>query len=105
MATGRLATAVLTANTPTLVHVVPECRYAELSINILNPESTEAVVFVALSTSSVIQPGDYIEKGVMLPSSGGVLAIQNTVCSPGEHVIIQSTLSNVIVRISGVEHV
>ena len=104
MAYGKLGLSIPAANTNTVIYTVPSnCIYAELTINILNPDSADITVDVALASSSSPASNEYIEKGTIIPASGGILERTNLICSPGENVVVKSSLATSVVRVSGKE--
>ena len=107
MASGLLGKAILVANVPTIIYTVPaNVEFVTLNINIVNTSTTigdTANVSVAASTLNVPNREDYIEYGVMLTSNGGVLERTGAICSSGEKIVVKSSVSNVAVRIHGIE--
>lgn len=102
MAYGKLAAATLAANTDTVVYTVPDnCLYADLTINILNPDVTDATAQLAIAAADTPAANEYVEKGVVLPANGGILERTNVVASPGERIVVRSTLATTVVRVSG----
>lgn len=104
MSYGKLGTVVSTASTYHTVYTVPaNCLYAELTINMLNPGTTESSIEVALSATGTPTDSEFIEKGAILPGNGGILQITDIVVSPGELIVIKSSTSGCVVRVSGKE--
>jgi len=104
MAFGRFGVVATVANTDTTTYTVPaNCSYAEVNIDILNNDPLDASLKVALSTSTTPTATEYIEDGAVVPSSGGILSRTGLVLSPGENVVVNSSLTGTIVRISGKE--
>ena len=105
MSIGRLATGELTvANTDTKVYTVPAAvLFADLDISLLNTNAADATVNVAIAAADVPISAEYIEKGVQVPASGGVLERTALRCSPGERVVVRSSVTGLVVRISGTE--
>ena len=102
MAYGRFAVAVLAANTDTVVYTVPDnCLYAELTINVLNPDTVDATAKMAVSAADTPVANEYIENGVILPANGGILERASLIASPGERIVVRSTLATTVVRVSG----
>lgn len=105
MATGLLGKQLLAANTNTTVYTVPtNVRYATVTVNALNTNSTIVGFKLAVTTSASPAAVDYIENGTQIPADGGMLERGEIKCSPGEKIIVHSTLANVVVRVSGIEH-
>jgi hypothetical protein len=104
MASGRLGVGIPTANTDTLVYTVPSnCQFAKLTINVLNANTSEtASINLAIALTDYTQDNEYIEKGLSIPAKG-ILNITDIVCSRGERIIIKSSLSDTVIRVSGEE--
>jgi hypothetical protein len=104
MAYGRLGKAALVATTNTTVYTAPStCKMVKLSLNFLNPNATAATLQAAISTSDTPAATDYIENGVQLPASGGVLNRSDVIIGRDERLVVQSSLAGVVVRVSGEE--
>lgn len=107
MSNGLLGKAVLVANVPTVVYSVPaNVEFVTLNISAVNTSTTlgdVASVKVAVSTVNTPNREDYIEYGILLSSNGGVLERTGVICSPGEKIVVSSSISNVAVRIHGIE--
>lgn len=102
MSYGRLAISQPAAATDTVVYTVPaNCRYADITLNILNTTTNDATLELALSAADTPVAGEYIEKGVILPANGGILERAGLLCSPGERIVVKITEANSVVRISG----
>ena len=102
MASGRLGTATLAANTDTVVYTVPAGMVATLNVSVVNRGDTLAAVNVAVSTSGAAAAADYIESGAIVPGHG-VLERSAVVVGAGERVIVRSTTANCSVRVHGFE--
>ena len=104
MAAGFLGSASVAAATNTVVYTVPDTvHYAEVDISVLNPGVSDAVIEVALSKSGTPADADYIEKGAIAFKSGGVVTRTGVKMSPGEKVIVKSTVAGTVVRVGGIE--
>lgn len=104
MAYGKLGTVVTTANTNHTVYTVPSnCLYAEISINILNRDTTDSIVKLAIGSSATPDAQDYIEDGAIVPGSGGVLERDSLIAGPGELIVVNTSASGSVVRVSGKE--
>lgn len=102
MSYGRLAATVLAANTDTVVYTAPvNCLGVELAINILNPNVLDATIKIALAVANSPTAEEYIENGAIVPANGGILERTQQMCSPGERVVIRSTLADSVIRVSG----
>lgn len=103
MASGRLGTARLAANTDTVVYTVPADMVATVNICALNQGTTAALVKVALATTNVPAAGDYIE-AASVPANGGVLERYGIMAGAGERVIARADKDlTVDVRVHGIE--
>lgn len=104
MSYGRLGKGSPLANTDTTICTISaNCIYAEVSISIVNPNVTDAVAQIAIATTGTPGLTEYIEKGAIIPANGGVLIRASELCSPGENIVIRSTLANTVVRVTGKE--
>ncbi len=102
MSYGRLAISEPAAATNTVVYTVPlNCRYADITLNILNPTINDATLEVAIATTDTPGTGEYIEKGTIVPANGGILERADLVCSPGERIIVKNSQASGVVRVSG----
>jgi hypothetical protein len=105
MAIGLLGKQLLVADTATTVYTVPtDALYAIVSVNVLNTNSSIAEFKLAITSNSSASAVDYIENGTQIPADGGMLERADIMCSPGEKIIVNSSLSDVVVRVSGIEH-
>lgn len=105
MAIGLLGKQLLIADIDTTVYTVPmDCLFAAVSINVLNTNSTVAGFKLAVTNSTTPAAVDYIENGTQIPADGGMLERTEIKCSPGEKIIVRSSLDDVVVRVSGIEH-
>lgn len=104
---GLFGRQTLVADTEVSVGLVSaNAAYAEVDINILNPTANDATISVAISSEAVTpNAGDYIEQGLVLTGDGSVLVRSKEILSAGERVFVKSSVSGVLVRVSGVEHV
>ena len=102
MSYGRLAISTPAAATDTIVYTVPaNCRYAELTLNMLNPGINDATIELAIALTDTPASGEYIEKGAILPANGGILERTGILCSPGERIVVKSSQASNVVRVSG----
>ena len=104
MASGKLGSATLAANTNTTVYTVPASTVATLNVAIVNRGDAEAVVNVALSTTATPANADYVEFGVKIPAKG-VLERTAIVAGSGERVVVRSSTADCSVRVHGFEEV
>lgn len=102
MSFGRLAVGIPPANTDTVIYTVPaNCLFAEITLNILNPDVADITVNVAVALTGTPSANEYVEQGAIIPANGGILERTNLLCSPGENIVVRSTLANTVVRVSG----
>lgn len=101
MASGRLGTARLAANTDTVIYTVPADTVATVNIGVLNQGASEALVRISLSTTGVPVAGDDIEASAV-PPGGGVLERFGVMAGAGERVVARSD-QPVDVRVHGIE--
>jgi hypothetical protein len=89
----------LAATTTTLMHTVSQaCYYAELDIEVLNPNGTDATVEIAVSPNSASSPNpdDYIEKGGIAAANGGKIEHTSKRVNPGSKVFVKGPIGLVV---------
>ena len=104
MASGKLGSATLKANTNTTVYTVPASTVATINVAIVNRGSGDATVNVAIAPSGAPVDADYIEFGVVIPAHG-ILERTAIVAGAGEHVVVKSSTADCSVRVHGFEEV
>lgn len=102
MASGKLGSATLEANTDTTVYTVPASTVATLNVAIVNRGDAAAVVNVALAATATPDNADYVEFGVTIPAKG-VLERTAIVAGAGERVVVRSSTADCSVRVHGFE--
>lgn len=102
MASGKLGSAALTANTDTTVYTVPASTVATVNIAVVNRGTSAATVNVAIASSGTPANADYVEYGVSVPASG-ILERTAIVAGAGEKVVVRSSTSDCSVRVHGFE--
>ncbi len=102
MASGKLGSAALAANTDTVVYIVPNGTTATVNIAIVNRGTFDALVYIAVAPNGVPTDADYIEYGAVIPANG-VLERTAIVAGAGEHVVVRSSNANCSVRVFGFE--
>ena len=102
MASGKLGSAALTADTDTSVYTVPSVTLATISIAIVNRGTDPSTINVAIATSGTPANADYIEFQTSIPPNG-VLERTGIVCTAAEQVVIRSSTANCTVRVHGFE--
>lgn len=101
MASGRLGVLALTASTNNTVYQVLN-DVSAVSISVLNKDSSETTLRLAIATSGSPASGDWIEYDVKLPANG-VLERTGIVLSQGEFVVAYTPGTSVVVRVHGYE--
>ena len=104
MASGKLGSAALAANTDTTVYTVPASTVATINIAIVNRGSVAATVNVAIAPTGTPVDADYIEFGAVIPANG-ILERTAIVAGAGERVVVRSSTANCSVRVHGFEEV
>ena len=104
MASGKLGSADLTADTYATVYTVPADTVSTLNVVITNRGSTDATLRVAITTEATTPANaDFIEFDSVVPATGGILERTALVAGAGEKVMVRSTSGDVSVRIHGFE--
>lgn len=104
MAYGRLGVASLATTNNTTIYTVPvTCKYAEVSIYVLNSQASDATVEIAIALADTPVVGEYIEKGVIIPKSGGSLETSGHFASVGEKIVVKSSITGLDIRVQGKE--
>ena len=104
MASGKLGSAALAANTDTTVYTVPASTVATINVAIVNRGSADATVNVAIAPTGAPDNADYIEFGVSIPANG-ILERTAIVAGAGERVVVRASTANCSVRVHGFEEV
>ena len=102
MASGKLGSAALAANTNSTVYTVPASTVATLNVAIVNRGDAAAVVNISIGTTTTPGNADYVEFGVSVPAKG-VLERTALVAGAGERVIVRSSTPDCSVRVHGFE--
>lgn len=104
MASGKLGSANLAANTDTLLYTVPASTRATVNIRVANRNSSAAKIRVAIGSGASPALDDYMDYDIPVPENG-ILEDTGIVCGAGEKVWVRSDLGNVSVRVHGFEEV
>lgn len=104
MASGKLGTAALSANTNTIVYTVPASTLATLNVSVVNRGSTDAVVNIAIAATSSPANSEYIEFGAIVEPNG-ILERTAIVAGADEKVVVRASTANCSVRVHGFEEV
>ena len=102
MASGKLGSATLAADTDTTVYTVPASTVATINVAITNRGTDAAVVNVAIAPTGAPANADYIEFGVVIPANG-ILERTAIVAGDGERVVVRSSTADCSVRVHGFE--
>ena len=104
MAHGKLGNASLTANTNTTVYTAPAtCVRADVNIHISNQSGSAVAIAIAVTpTPLAVLAQEWIEAGTTL-SMAGVYTNDSLKLSPGESIVVKSTVAGVTVRVQGSE--
>lgn len=102
MASGKLGSAALAANTDTTVYTVPASTVATINVAIVNRGTADATVNVAIAPAGAPADADYIEFGVVIPANG-ILERTAIVAGAGERVVVRSSTADCSVRVHGFE--
>jgi len=104
MSNGVLGKALSSANNNVIIYTVPAgADFATASINLTNIGNVDSVVRIAIGTSAVPSPQDYVEYGATIPGNGGILERTCMVLSPNEHIIVFADSSDIAIRVFGLE--
>ncbi|WP_178860851.1 hypothetical protein [Thiomicrorhabdus cannonii] len=104
MASGKLGSAALAADTYTTVYTVPAGKAATINIALVNRGADTALVRVALTNEAVTPlDEDFIEYDAKLPIDGGILERTAVVASAGEKIMVMASTASVTVRVHGFE--
>jgi hypothetical protein len=104
MASGRLGAADIAATTNTTLYTVPSGKYAVLSLNIVNRNTTTATVRVALTSTDTPTDAEWIEYDANIGAKG-VLERTGIVLDSGKKVVVYSSVSNVSCVVVGIEEI
>lgn len=100
---GGLNSAITEANIPLEIHKVKSnIDRVSIDLNILNTNNQASTVRIAITKNDNVSLKDYIEYDVSVPANG-VLLRNNIKCGPNERIVILSSLSNIVARVSGYE--
>jgi hypothetical protein len=102
MASGKLGSATLAADTDTTVYTVPASTVASVNVAVTNRGDVDALVNVAISPTGSPANADYIEFGVTIPAKG-ILERTAIVAGAGERVVVRASTANCSVRVHGFE--
>ena len=101
MSAGKMASMSIPATTKTTVYTVPDCAYAELSLNLVNTSGSTVTTKVYISKSDTPTNVDLVAFDQVVPANGGLLLIQDKL-SPGEKYVVEASATGLVARVSGV---
>lgn len=106
MANGNLGVGMTQAGQYADMYVVPSnVVFTTASINCCNTGNNDAIVRIAIASSTTPGAADHIDYNSIIPANGGILERTCITCSPGEHILIFSDSSDVAVRVYGLEQI
>lgn len=104
MSNGVLGKSMSSANANVTVYTVPALvDFVTFSLNIVNLGATDGHVRVAIGTSAVPSPQDYVEYGATIPGNGGILERTCMLASANENVIVYADSADMAIRVMGLE--
>jgi hypothetical protein len=101
MASGKLGSAALAADTDTTIYTCPAETTAVVNVNLCNRGGLGATVRVSIGAASPAE-ADYVEYGAVIPA-GGVLERSGLVVGAGEVLVARANTGDVAVRAFGYE--
>ena len=102
MATGRLGSADIAANTNTTVYTVPASTFAVVTVSICNRSSTQRSVRVAMADADTPTADEWIEFDTSLVGNG-TLERTGLVLSAGQKIVVFSNSIDVSAVVYGLE--
>jgi hypothetical protein len=102
MATGKLGTVDLAAETLTTIYTVPATKIASFTISLCNRMGVPVNVRIAESTSETPALSEYIEYDVYVPAQG-VLERTGRVLGESATVVAYASATGVSININGYE--
>ena len=102
MASGKLGSVNLVADTDTLVYTVPAGKVSTVNIRVCNRNASGIAISVAVGSGGSPATTDYIDYETVVPAKG-MLEDTAVVCSAGEKIWVRSNTKDVSVRVHGFE--
>jgi hypothetical protein len=102
MATGRLGSADIAANTNTTVYTVPASTFAVVTVSMCNRSSTQRSVRVAMTDADTPTADEWIEFDTSLVGNG-TLERTGLVLSAGQKIVVFSNSIDVSAVVYGLE--
>ena len=101
MSAGKLASMSIPATTATSVYTVPDCAYADLTLNLTNTSASAITAKVYISTSATPATTDLVAFDQVIPANGGLLQYTDKL-SPTERYVVTASATGLVARVSGV---
>lgn len=102
MASGKLGSASLAANTDTLLYTVPGGAVATVNVRFANRTTSAITVRLAVGSGAAPADADYLSYDLPIPASG-IAEDTGLVLSAGEKIWARSNAAGTSVRIHGFE--
>jgi hypothetical protein len=102
MATGRLGTADLAANTLTSLYTVPSNTFTVLTLSMCNRSAAIITARVAIASSSTPTNAEYVEYDIQIPANG-VLERTGIVMDANKILVVRSSAVDVSAVCYGIE--
>lgn len=102
MASGKMGSKRLAANTDELLYTVPANTLATINVMAVNCSTTSAAVRIAITTAASPGDADWIDYDTQLPPGGGIER-SALVLSAGEKVFVRANGLGVTARVHGFE--
>lgn len=103
MSGGLFGKTISVSNTPTRVGTIgSNLSYVLASLNLVNTADTDAVVSIAITSNSVVNPVDYINYDITLAPKNSLVR-GCLLMNPGESVYITANSDSVVARLYGIE--
>lgn len=103
MASGILGQSAPSAATNTTVYTVPSGKVGTFTINIVNRNSSNATIRLAISATGTPSASEWIEYGAQLLGGGGILERTGLVAEATKNVVIYSDVSDTSISVYGYE--
>lgn len=102
MATGRLGTNALSANTLTTCYTVPTGNYAVCNVSFTNTNSSPVTIRLAMASTGTPSASEYIEYDTTIVAKG-VFERTALVMQAGLNLVAFANTANVNVNVYGIE--